>query len=105
MESLECLVKFWKRFETVRVTADALVCRHPCFVSSIHVESGNVANPSKVHFYDGHDTSGEEKLGFNTRDGGYEVEVDIPHYFKKGLYIDFEANTTSVTVQFMIEPD
>jgi len=105
MESLECLVKFWKRITTVRVTDSALVCRHSCFLFSAIIK-GDGAGTMEVDIYDGHDTDGEIKVSLRRSAADtMPISFNPPAYFSKGLYIYHRGNMQSATVQFMIEPD
>lgn len=100
---LKELKKFWKLITTERVTISRRVFIGPCFLFSCHVEPTDGGAVVDAHFYDGVDTTGEEKLCFTNQYGSARFQPVIPLYFSHGLYLYLETNVTSITVQYMSE--
>lgn len=96
------LRKLWKLAESKYLSDDAEICDGPCFLLSVSAKISGTAGAAIL--YDGVDANGDIIL----RIGGVandtkDKEYKWPHYCQKGIYAVLDANTTSMTVQFIRE--
>ena len=101
--TLEEMLDFAKKIETIRMTADGIVCAVPCFLFDIHFCT-NATNPSTGLAYDGTDTNGKPMLDFTgPKSTTFLHPHTIPMYFAIGIYWDEGDNVTGTTFCFLRE--
>ncbi len=92
-----------KDIATVRIAATALVCPSPCYVYGFSVCSDTSGN-GYAKVYDGHNDTGDLKyvwrIATNT---SFSIQLVVPVYFRRGVYIDLVSNVESATLRFAAE--
>lgn len=84
------------------ITADRLLSNSPCYLVSAHFQAAaaGVGNTSIVN---GQDTGGEVVFTFvAAASTGRALDLKVPLWLSKGLFIDVGANTQGVLVQYHI---
>jgi len=93
--SKECITEY--------VTASAVLTSRPCYVFQVVVDPDNAANVTQNYLRNGETDVSPILIAFA---GQYTHVTHIGHfpiYFNKGLYFEKGANTTGITIQYLLD--
>lgn len=96
--------KYWRNFQSVKVTKDSIVHPGPCYLITADM-TVDAAGAATANIRDGVDNTASVALTLSAVASDHDCRrYIIPIFISKGLFVDISANVTSVLIQFIPYP-